>query len=113
MKFQQLPLGARFEYEGKIYVKSGPLTASSQTGGQKMIPRFAVLRPLDGQPPPPVPPARCLEEVVVRSAFDAFYADCLGLCQDQESDVLRARTRRALLETARERFFQALGKAPE
>lgn len=47
MKFQQLALGARFEFEGTDYVKSGPLTATSAAGLQRMIPRFAVLKPLD------------------------------------------------------------------
>jgi len=30
MKFQMLALGARFEFEGKVYVKTGPLTALSE-----------------------------------------------------------------------------------
>jgi hypothetical protein len=33
MKFQQFPLGARFEFEGKVYVKSGPISATAETGG--------------------------------------------------------------------------------
>lgn len=33
MKLQHLSIGARFEYEGVTYVKTGPLTASSEAGG--------------------------------------------------------------------------------
>lgn len=40
-------MGARFEYEGNVYVKTGPMTASSEQGGQRIIPRYATLRPLD------------------------------------------------------------------
>ena len=47
MKLQQLAIGDRFEYDGRILVKTGPLTASSDDGGQQMIPRYAVLKPLD------------------------------------------------------------------
>lgn len=111
MKFQQLPPGARFEYEGKVYVKTGPMTAASEQGGQRMIPRFALLRPLDGQPPPPRT-AHKLDEAAVRQAFDGFYGECLRLLHDEEADVLRARARRAALEAARERFLKALEKAP-
>lgn len=43
-------MGARFEYEGVEYVKTGPQLASGP-GGQKLIPKYAVLRPLDGKAP--------------------------------------------------------------
>ena len=47
MKLTQLPLGARFEYEGEIFTKTGPMTAASEKGGQRMIPRYAVLKPAE------------------------------------------------------------------
>ena len=47
MKLQQLAMGARFEYEGVTYVKTGPMTASSDAGGQRIIPRYANLRVLE------------------------------------------------------------------
>lgn len=46
MKFQHLPIGAPFEFEGKRYTKRSPLVASEEGGGQRLIPRFAVLRTL-------------------------------------------------------------------
>ena len=50
MRLQHLAVGARFEYEGQVYVKTGPLTASAEQGGQRMIPRYADLKPLDVEP---------------------------------------------------------------
>ena len=38
MKLQHLAIGARFEFEGQVYVKTGPLTASAEQGGQRVIP---------------------------------------------------------------------------
>lgn len=108
MKFQQLPPGARFEYEGKVYVKTGPLTASSQEGGQRVIPRFAVLNPLDGAVSDAAKPSRKLEPGKVFAGFEAFYAECADLLFGQEPDVQRARDLRARLEAARERFLMAL-----
>jgi len=46
MKIHQLPLGARFEYNGQQYVKTGPLVGSGQAGA-KLIPKYAVVKLLD------------------------------------------------------------------
>ena len=44
MKFQQLKIGQKFEYQGDIYVKHSPLVAiHSETGKQKLIPRYAAI----------------------------------------------------------------------
>ncbi|NTV96682.1 MAG: hypothetical protein HGA75_14935 [Thiobacillus sp.] len=100
MRFHLLPIGARFEYEGKVYTKTGPIAAASEAGGQRMIPRHATLRPLDGSPPPaPAKPARQLDEARVLAAFEAFYAVCLR-GQDEAG--------RLELAAARERFLAAL-----
>lgn len=110
MKFSQLPIGARFEFEGKAYVKTGPIAASSEEGGQRMIPRYAVLRPLDGSVPVEPPKSvRTLGAIEVTAAFDAFYRDCGSLLEDtvEDDDNLEAARRR--LSSARDRFFSALG----
>lgn len=104
MKFHQLPIGARFEYEGRVYVKTGPIAAATEQGGQRMIPRHAVLRPLDGGPPPaPSKPARQLDEARVLAAFEVFYAECLR--QQDEAG-------RLALAQARERFLASLPEEP-
>ncbi len=83
MKLQHLAIGDRFEYDGKIFVKTGPLTAASDEGGQQMIPRYAVLKPID------LPPReekagmrRKLEEKTVLAAFDDFYQVCSALLDE-------------------------------
>ncbi len=74
MKLQHLAIGDRFEYDGKIFVKTGPLTASSESGGQQLIPRYAMLKPLDLPPPDSRSTSRGkLSEATVRAAFDRFY----------------------------------------
>lgn len=100
MKFQQLAIGARFEYEGQVYSKTGPLSAASDRGGQRMIPRYADLRPLDGAAAEVEPkPGRKLDEAAVMAAFDAFHRDCARLVDESGRTGLAA---------ARERFIAAL-----
>jgi hypothetical protein len=76
MKLQDIPIGGRFEYDGKIFTKTGPLTASSDEGnGQTMIPRYANLCPLDLPTQEERQPGtqRRLEAAAVKKAFDEFY----------------------------------------
>ncbi|MBS0353956.1 MAG: hypothetical protein JSR83_08655 [Proteobacteria bacterium] len=102
MKLSNLPIGACFEFEGKIYTKTGPMTASAESGGQRMIPRYAVLKPVDGMPPPAKPAtSHPVDAETVRMAFDAFYGTCLRLTDDFG---------RAELEAARRRFLESLEK---
>ena len=96
MKLQHLSIGARFEYEGVTYVKTGPLTASSEAGGQRIIPRHAVLRPLDA----PVAEGKGkLAAPVVRKAFNSFFETCHRLVGEAGQ---------AELEQARQRFLKAI-----
>lgn len=100
MKLQHLQIGNRFEYEGKVYVKTGPLTASSEEGGQRIIPRYAVLRPLDlpetntdaGKEKGP-------SNAAVRAAFQTFCTECAPLL---------AAGSEAAFEAARKRFLDRL-----
>lgn len=105
MKFQLLAIGARFEFEGNVYVKTGPLTAASEAGGQRMIPRSAVLKPLDAPVVDKPKAGRKLDAVAVTAAFELFFTDCARLLQSAETDVLRASALRAELDAARERFL--------
>ncbi|WP_153110950.1 hypothetical protein [Propionivibrio limicola] len=98
MKIHQLALGARFEYEGEEYVKTGPLLGSGKRG-QRLIPRYAVLKPLDGVPPQEAPRDAVAKTDVVR-AFEVFCEECRELVPED---------RQAALEAGRERFLKALG----
>jgi hypothetical protein len=100
MKLQQLALGARFEYLGRVFVKTGPITASSENGGQQIIPRYAILKPLDLPTPEKHSTGRGkLTETVVHSAFEAFYRTCSEMVDESS---------RPELEKARARFLAAL-----
>ena len=100
MKMQHLAIGDRFEYNGKIFVKTGPLTAASEEGGQQIIPRYAVLKPLNPPPREEKPGLRRkLDEKTVQAAFDDFYQACSTLVDDSALP--------ALLE-ARQRFLERL-----
>ena len=73
MKFQHLPIGARFIYEGRSYTKMSPLVASVEGGGQRVIPRYASLSPIEGAAvSPPVVVAELIEIAQVNRALDAF-----------------------------------------
>ena len=107
MKFQLLAVGARFEFEGKEYVKTGPLTASSD-GVQRMIPRFAVLKLLDASVEPARKTQRKLDEAIVLAAFETFFAESTRLLQTLPSDADQARTCLAELAAARQRFLDQI-----
>lgn len=99
MKLQQLAIGARFEYDGRVYVKTGPLTAASEQGGQALIPRYAVLRPLDLPPPDDEGGKGKLARPAVMAAFNDFYRVCEELAGESASEALAE---------ARRRFIAAL-----
>ena len=108
MKFQMLAMGARFEFDGKAWVKTGPLTAMCETGEQRMIPRYAPLRPLDAPAAPAREQTGVLDEQAVMTAFATFYQRCAELLATASTDATPAEALRAELAAARERFLAAL-----
>jgi hypothetical protein len=98
MKIHQLPMGARFEYEGQEYVKTGPQIGAGKTG-QRLIPKYAVLTVAGEGAPKPAPPPPLSREGVV-AAFDLYHARCAALVPAEK---------RGELEAARADFLQALG----
>jgi len=99
MKIHQIPMGTRFVYEGEEYVKSGPMVATGKAG-QRLIPKYAVLKPLgDVAPVPADTPSDTLKRATVLDAFAAFYAWC-------ETRV--AEDKRGELEDRREDFLNML-----
>ena len=107
MKFQLLAIGARFEFEGKEYVKTGPLTASSD-GVQRMIPRFAVLKLLDAPVEQASKSPRNLDEALVLVAFERFFAESTRVLQTLPADADQARTCHDELAAARQRFLDQI-----
>ena len=98
MKIQQLPIGARFQYEGEDYVKTGPLLATAN-GRQRLIPKYAVLKVLDGSQPVPEKKSTLVGRDQVILAFERFCAECLPAIPEEK---------RAAAEAARAAFLKAL-----
>lgn len=99
MKIHQLPQGARFEYEGEEYVKTGPLFATGK-GGQRLIPKYAVLKPLGRvEEVPGKSGSDSMSRAAVLDGFATFYTDC---------KVLVPEDKQTLLDAARDRFLKAL-----
>jgi hypothetical protein len=96
MKLQHLAMGARFEYEGLVFVKTGPMTAASEAGGQRIIPRHAELKALDL---PATEGKGKLEAALVRKAFNSYF---------ETSQRLVDEAGQAELEMARQRFLKAI-----
>jgi hypothetical protein len=78
MKFPQLPIGARFRYQGDIYCKSSPLAASGPDGAQRMIPRSATVDPLQEGDDAAAPPVGS----PLQQALDDYHAQCLALLRE-------------------------------
>ena len=83
MKFQLLPIGARFEFEGKCYTKASPLVAAEDGGGQRMIARYAVLHPLRDDRPVRTEEAEPEADMAeVLNAFAVFEATVTQLLRE-------------------------------
>jgi hypothetical protein len=100
MKLQHLAIGDRFEYDGDVYVKTGPLTAASEKGGQRVIPRSAFLRPVGSADAASAVANSSLERQQVVAAFATFYASCARLVGEND---------RRELDLARRHFLSSLG----
>ena len=92
MKIHQIPLGARFEYQGEVYVKTAPMMARSDAGVQRLVPRYAVLTLLEAE-------AKAPSGQSLRQDFDTFYQVCARLVPPEALAELAA---------ARDRFLERL-----
>lgn len=110
MKFQMLAMGDRFEFDGQVYVKTGPLTAMGESGGQRMIPRYAVLKPLTGAAAPARVASRQLDEAAVLAALADYHQRCAALIA-RVADAAQAPALAAELEAARAACMAALSAA--
>ena len=112
MKFQQLKIGQKFEYQGNTYVKSSPLLASQvETGEQKLIPRYAAIVVMDAslsQENKTV--SRQINTDLVQAAFDKFYAEALDAlaAAGSQLDKHKLESIQSRLELSRDVFFNEL-----
>ena len=112
MKFPQLPVGHRFDYQGETLVKVGPMTACNERGGDtRLIPRSAVIVPVTAQPAQAAAPAPLATERV-QAALAGFEARWRGALDDlDETD--RGRVEQALSSAHAElRDTLGLGRPP-
>ncbi len=79
MKFHQLPLQARFRYQGKIYRKVSPLQAHCEEDAtQRLVPRSAVVAPIESGGAESVAAPAIVEEPAARLALDAMLSGALA-----------------------------------
>jgi len=99
MKFPQLPVGQRFEYQGETLVKVGPMTACNERGGNsRLIPRSAAVAPLTAQTGPtaaPAPPVHPLATERLQTALIGFETRWRGLLEDLD-EATRGRVEEAM-----------------
>jgi len=104
MKFQQLPVGQRFEWLGECYCKAGRLTASHEgSGQQRLIMRSADVRPFSAEPAPAAKPPAALTPENVAAAFAACEARWRAALPELSVETA------AELEAAAAAFRQRLG----
>jgi hypothetical protein len=89
MKFYLLPVGQAFEYQGKRYTKSGPLTASLEGDGRnKLIPRSADVQATDSIiQASPVEQVEKLDKDRVVKYFTLFHDYCIGKLDELSSTL--------------------------
>ncbi|MBI3772013.1 MAG: hypothetical protein HY272_04885 [Gammaproteobacteria bacterium] len=81
MKFQQLSVGQRFEFEGQVFVKISPLLAQAESSsGQRLLPRSAIVRLLDKGMPSVAESVKkeTLDLAEVSAAVGQFHLDCVA-----------------------------------
>lgn len=114
MRFPQLSIGARFEYQGKLYSKTSALLASADDGsGQRIIPSYADLTPADASAklPAPAPQLARVDMAAVFAALDGHHATCRSLLLEVSQDPSRIDAALAELEAARASLQDALHDA--
>lgn len=109
MKFHDLAIGQRFELEGAAYVKTSPVLASREDGGEKkFLARYVVVQPLDGTERRPAERAeKMLRAEAVLAAFNAYHARCREALERLEGETPAARLQELVdvLEEERQAFL--------
>jgi len=105
-KFHLFPIGEAFRYEGRVFTKNAPLTATDEEGRQRMIPRSALVEPLqeESSEPPTEPKAE------LQAMADDYQRECLRIIREVVASVdpAAAETAEASLASARRNFDERL-----
>lgn len=115
MKFHDLTIGQRFELEGVAYVKTGPLLAGQvEGGGSKFMPRYVMVKLLDGaEARPQAGQEKLLLAGEVIAAFDAYHLACREMLEKLAGTLAPDRLQEFsnALESERQAFLDAVLKA--
>jgi hypothetical protein len=115
VKFHEISIGQRFNFEGDVYVKTGPVMASCERDGSRRLMRRSSQVTLSGdetgaESAETSTSAEALTRERVLTAFEAFS----GLCHRCLEDMVEACDQRAVeearraLQRARNEFIAAL-----
>ena len=88
MKFHELAIGQKFEFQGTAYVKSTPMIASAiENATQKFMARSATVKLLEVLAPPVKPSQPMLRTENVRTAFETFYGHCEAALEEIQNEL--------------------------
>lgn len=116
MRFSQLPVGQRFEFEGVRYVKTGPMLAAEEAGGKtRFIGKYAMVQPLGGSEtaaPAATTMPQAVDAAAVAAAFEDFYRQARAIVDQlgAEADAATVSRARHELSAARAAFNAALAR---
>jgi len=105
MKFRDLPIGQPFRFEGREWIKSGPIAATPRGGGAtRMIPQSARIDAAPGDTTAASTGPRMIEAGAARAAVEQLFTAAreLVLQERAPAEIL------PLLEQAREAALQRL-----
>ena len=88
MKFHELAIGQKFEFQGTAFIKSTPMIASAlETSTQKFMARSATVKPMETSVAShnSSPPKLCTE--LVNKAFETFYAACQAALEEIHGEL--------------------------
>lgn len=109
MRFQQIAVGERFEFEGEVYVKVDALIAQIEgSHTRRLIPRYAQLNAPGCAVSDSADAATVLlQRGTATTAFDAFYARCLEIVEELAADLPAERMKsvRGRLGAARQAYL--------
>lgn len=106
MKFQQVSVGQRFEFEGQAYVKISALLAQAEkSSGQRLLPRSAVVRLLEKEASSIAASARkeLPDAAELSAAVAQFHLDCVASVETL-ADVLTQERLSSILQTINEAY---------
>lgn len=90
MKFHELTIGQKFEFQGIAYIKSTPMVASAlENATQKFMARSAMVKLLDVLVPstPSKSNQSTLQLESVHTAFETFYTCCQTALESIQSEI--------------------------